>query len=289
MVDDDRTTGGEADLALEGGLDLGFDLVTGKQRNAILIQFQLVEVLRHHLFHELPGLLVDLRVIDQDFIDVVTQVVADGTDGDTAFLIDQECGLALLGGLFDGLPDLAQVIHIPLQFLGTLAYPCGAHDNPHVIRDTEMAHRIADLATIITLDAARYTTGAGVIGHQYQIAPRQADEGGQGRALVATFFLVDLDNDFLSFTQNLLDIDAARDLDRWIEVLAGDFLHGQEAMSLGAVIDKGGFQTRLDAGDAPFVNIGFFLFAGGTFDIQIVQLLAIDHGNTQLLRLSCVK
>ena len=224
MVDDDRAAGGQADLTLEGGFDLGFDLITGEEGDMILIQLELVQVLRHHLFHELACLLVNLGIVDQDLIDIAAQVVANGTDGDTAFLIDQEGRLAFAGGLFDSTPDLAQIIQIPLQFLGTLAHTGGAHDHTHVVGDLELAHGIAGFAAIFALDTARNATGTGVVRHQHQITAGQTDEGGQRRTLVAALFLVDLDDQFLTFTQYLLDIDATRGLGRGVEILAGDLL-----------------------------------------------------------------
>jgi hypothetical protein len=46
------------------------------------------------------------------------------------------------------------------------------------------------------------------------------------------------------------------------EVLLGDFLQRQEAVALRAVFDERRFETRLDAGDSAFIDIGFFLFPG---------------------------
>src|SRR5690606_16095164 len=45
------------------------------------------------------------------------------------------------------------------------------------------------------------------------------------------------------------------------------------------------FQAGFDPGNAAFVNIGLFLFAGRDFDVQIVKLLAINHCHPQLFRL----
>ena len=73
-----------------------------------------------------------------------------------------------------------------------------------------------------------------------------------------------------------------------IEVTAVDFLKGQEAMPVGAILDKSGFQRRFNPGDAPFVNIGFFLLAGGGFNVEVIKPLAIHHGHAQLFLLSGV-
>ena len=56
-------------------------------------------------------------------------------------------------------------------------------------------------------------------------------------------------------------------------------------MAVATVIDKGSFETGLDAGDFTLVYVGFFLASGGYLDIKIVELLAIHHGHTQLFGL----
>ena len=59
-------------------------------------------------------------------------------------------------------------------------------------------------------------------------------------------------------------------------------------MALGAVVDERGFEARLDAGDATLVDVGFLRFAGRYFDIQVVDSLAVNQRDAQLLFLSCV-
>ena len=53
-------------------------------------------------------------------------------------------------------------------------------------------------------------------------------------------------------------------------------------------IDKTGFERRFDPRDAALVNVGFFLFLGGNFNIQINQYLAVSNGHAQLFWLSRV-
>ena len=62
----------------------------------------------------------------------------------------------------------------------------------------------------------------------------------------------------------------------------------QEAMALCAIVDEGGLETRLDAGDPTHVNIGFLQLPAGSFDVEVVELLAIHNGHTQLFWLSRV-
>ena len=59
-------------------------------------------------------------------------------------------------------------------------------------------------------------------------------------------------------------------------------------MAFGAEVDESGFEAGFNAGDAAFVDIGLFLFAGAGLDVQVVEFLAIYQGNTQLFRLSRV-
>ncbi len=289
VVDDDGAARGQPHLALEGGFDLGLDLVAREQRYFILVKPQFLEVLRHHLADEVLGPLVDRAVVDHDLADVHAQIVADRADDDIAFLVDEEGRLAVFARADDGLPELEQVVEIPLQLLDVLADPGRAHDQPHVLGDLELAHGVAQLAAVLALDAARHTAGAGVVGHQHEIAASQRDKGGERRALAAALFLVDLDDDLASLPHRFLDADAAA----WLrgvglEIGAGDFLERQEAVAVGAVIDERGFQAGLDSGDDAFVNIGFFLFSSGRFDVQVIEHLAVDGGDAQLFRLSCV-
>jgi hypothetical protein len=79
--------------------------------------------------------------------------------------------------------------------------------------------------------------GTRVVRHQHQVTAGQADEGGQGGAFVATFFFLDLNDDFLAFAQDVLDVDAA--FRGFLEVFAGDFFEWQEAVALGAEVDEG--------------------------------------------------
>src|SRR5699024_8736215 len=115
VVDDYRAAGGQADFAGESRLDLALDLVARKQRGIILIELEFSQAVRHDLLHELACIFENLPVIDQDFADVLAQVVAQGADDQVAFLIDQEGCLAAVSGVLDGAPQLQQIVQVPLQ------------------------------------------------------------------------------------------------------------------------------------------------------------------------------
>jgi len=106
----------------------------------------------------------------------------------------------------------------------------------------------------------RDTPPARIVRHQHQEPAGQTDEGRESRAFVAAFLLFDLNDQFLAFLQKVLDIEAAAVRRLRPEVFFGDFLQRQEAMALRAIFDERRFETRLDAGNSAFIDIGFFLF-----------------------------
>ncbi len=276
----------------EGGLDLAFDLVAGEQRHVALVELDLAEVLRHHLAHEVAGLVIDLFLVDQDFADVLAEVVADGADDDVAVLVDEHRRGALSGGAFDGAPELQQVVQIPLQLLSRLADAGRAYDEPHTRRHVETAQDLAQIAALVAFHAPRDAARTGIVRHQHQIAPGKTREGRERGALGATLLLLDLHDELLALAERILDACAApRSVTLTLpvgEVLPGHLLEGQEAVPLGAVIDEGRLEARLDARDFSLVDAGFLLGLRRNLDVQIVQILAVDHGDPQLFGLGRV-
>src|SRR5690606_6369614 len=106
--------------------------------------------------------------------------------------------------------------------------------------------------------------------HQHEETAGQAHIGRERRALRAALLLLDLDDDFLVLAQNVLDLDLLARLGLFDEILGRDLLQGQKAVALSTVIDETGFEARLDARDAPFVDVRFALFSGRYLYIKIV-------------------
>ncbi|MCY1407593.1 hypothetical protein D9M71_228990 [compost metagenome] len=285
-IDHDGTAGRQFDHALESGFDLAFDLETVEQRNAVFVQLDLAGVLRHHLADEGQGFVLGFNAVDQHFADVLAQVVADRADDHVAFLVDQERRGAVQRGFLDGGPELQQVVEVPLHFFAAAAKAGSAHDQAHVGRGNQTVQGFTQFVALFAFDATGDTAGTRVVRHQHQVTTGQADEGGQGGALVATFFFFDLNDDFLAFAQDVLDVDAT--FRGFLEVFAGDFFEGQEAVALRAEIDKGSLEAWFDASNPAFIDVGLLLLACTGFDVQVVEALAIYQCNTQLFGLSCV-
>ncbi len=222
--------------------------------------------------------------VDQDFADVSAQVVAQGAHDQARLLVDQErCRLGQRG-LGNRLPDLQQVIQVPLQLFGVAADAGGADDDAHVVGDGQRVHGPLQLGTVIALDAARHAAGGGRVGHQHHVAAGQGDERGQGGALVAALILVHLDDDFLALAQQFAQAGLVV-VDPGLEIVAGDFLQRQEAVPVCTVVDEGGFEGRFEPGDAALVDVGLLLFFRRLLDIDVVQRLAIHDRDAQFFSL----
>src|SRR5690606_27171293 len=143
-----------------------------------------------------------------------------------------------------------------------------AGNDAHAVRHFELRHGIAQFVTIFAFDAARYTAATGVIGHQYQIAAGQRDEGGQCSAFVAALILIDLNDELLTFLEHILDAGATA-FCIVEKIAAGHFLEWQKSVPVCAVVDKGSFKRGLDASNTAFVDVAFALFLTSSFDIKI--------------------
>ena len=287
VVDDDGAACRQCHLAGIGGFDLVLDLEPREQRHVVLVQLHAVHRRRHHMAHELLRLLEDRFGIDQQFADVGMKVVADRANDETRLLIDQKrAGLAFRGAI-DRLPELQEVVEVPLQFFERASYAGGTGDDAHPVRHFQLPDRVAQFVAIFTFDTTRDATSARIVGHQHQVAPGERDVRGEGSALVAAFVLVDLDDEFLPVLELILD--AAATAVTFAQILAGDFLERQEPVTVGAVIDETGFEAGFDAGDDCLVDVALALFLTGRFDIEIDQLLAVDDGYPKLFGLGGVE
>ncbi|OTP73509.1 hypothetical protein PAMC26577_17710 [Caballeronia sordidicola] len=290
VVDHDRAARRQRHRARIRGLDLVFDLETGEEGYVVVIALNFAQVIRHHDVHEGAGLVMDLGGIDQDFADIRLEVIADRADHEAGFEINQHrlAGYAALRRRFHRAPQLHQVVQVPLQFFSRAADPCRTRDDAHAFRQVELGHRFAQFLAFVALDPARYTAATRVVRHQDKVTSGERNERGQGRALVAALFLLDLDDQFLAFAQRVLDARGAH-VHAVLEVLAGNFLERQETMAVFAVVHKTGFERRLDAGDDSLVDVAFALFAPGGFNVDVDEFLPIDDSDAQFFLLRRVK
>ncbi len=104
-VDYDGAAGRQTHFTLECRFDLRFDLVMAEQRNFTGVQFNFAAEIRTTQRGDvLASQLKHFRVIDKDFANILTQIVAERTHDNVAFLVDQEGGRAAFSGFFDRFP-----------------------------------------------------------------------------------------------------------------------------------------------------------------------------------------
>src|SRR5574340_575260 len=178
MVDHDGAAGGQAHFACMRGFDLVFDLEAREQRHVVDVALDAIHVVRHHRAHERQGLLVDVFGIDQDFADFRIEVVADGAHHQAAFQVDQRRGFFEFRRAFDRIPQLLEVIQVPLQLFFVAPDTGRARDDAHALRHFNVRQHFAQLVAFFAFDAARYAAAARVVGHQHDVAASQADIGG---------------------------------------------------------------------------------------------------------------
>ena len=164
-----------------------------------------------------------------------------------------------------------------MQFWSAAANASRAGNDGHAFGILQLVHGFFEFSAIVAFNATANATTSGIVGHQDHITAGQADESGQGRTLVATFFFFNLHQEFLAFANHIVDACLA-DRHPICEVLAGDFFEGQEAVALFAVIHEASFEGRFNACDNCFVDVAFALFAAFNFNFVVEEFLSIDDG-----------
>ena len=128
-IDNDRAAGRQTNFTLESGFDLRFDLVVAEQRDFTGVELNFAaEVRATQRGDVLASQLKHFRVIDKNFTDILTQVVAERAHDDVAFLVNQERRRAAFCGFLDSFPVLQAEAKVPLQRFGRFADARGAYN-----------------------------------------------------------------------------------------------------------------------------------------------------------------
>src|SRR5262249_6014338 len=176
---------------------------------------------------------------------------------------------------------------VPLQLFERSADARGAGDDAHAVGDLELPDHFSQLVPVFAFDPARHAAAPGVVRHQDEIAAGERDVRRERRALAAALVLVDLDDQLVAFLERVLGPASAFAVAP--HVLAGDFLEGQKAVPVGAIVDEAGFEAGLDTGDDGLVDVALALFLAGGFDIEVDELLTVDDGDPKLCGLGRVE
>ena len=169
-------------------------------------------------------LLVDVLAINEDFAYLVREMIPDRTNDDATFLVDQEGSGLADDHLLDCFPYVEEIVEVPAQLLRVSADTCGPHDATHPIWRIQLLQGLADDLAILAGDASGYTPCAGVVRHEDKKSSSEADERRQCSTLGAALLFLHLNDDLLTFFQDVFYLDASTFLRLADEVLAGDLL-----------------------------------------------------------------
>ena len=171
----------------------------------VLIEFQTAYIARHDVAHKLGNLVVNFLIIHQNLADIGTEIVTNRTDQQRAFHKEQVRVMMCFACFFDGLPELFEIVQVPFQLFRTAADAGSTGNDTHAVWNVEFGHGGFQFLTLFAFDTAGYAAAARIVRHQYQIAAGQADESGQCRAFVAALVFFDLDDDFHTLFEHVLN------------------------------------------------------------------------------------
>ena len=224
----------ELDHGIVHRLELVFRAIALEQRHRVRILLNPPRVAGHQQLHELLGRLVAVLALDHDFLDLAIVDVADRALDEIAIRMDQ-CGRARRQRAFaDFVPQAGKIIEIALDLGFGARKARRAHDEAHGPRQAEVADDLLEtLAVRGAGNLARDAAAVARIGHQHGVAPGEAEIGGQRGALVAALFLDDLNQQYLSALDDVLDLVAATQ-GHALGARFVDFLGPRAALALAA-------------------------------------------------------
>ncbi len=138
--------------ARKSRFDLTFNLVAAEQRNIIFVELEFVDVVRHHLLHELFRIFKYLGVIDQNLPNIIAKMIPKGSNEQVTFLVDQERSGPINCRLFNGSPQLQEVIEVPLKFFGFPPNSGGANDNSDIVRRNNFLQLFPQVLPVFSAD-----------------------------------------------------------------------------------------------------------------------------------------
>ena len=169
-VDDNTSARRQFYRVLKCSLNLAFNLVSTEQGNGIAVRLELGGIVRHDLSYKGGSFRVRCFALNQYLADISSEVIPDGSQYSAVFLVKQgRVRLFLFSGL-NGLPNLQQVVQIPVQFLGTAANAGCSHDDAHTLRYFHLRHRCPQLISFFAFNASRDAPCTRVVRHENHVS-----------------------------------------------------------------------------------------------------------------------
>ncbi len=249
-ADHDVAARGQLHGRVEHATQIAFDLMTRIKGHRIGVAFHVLAVGRHDHLHEILGGPVTGFALNDDLVDLFGIKITDRPFDQVALFVDLGRGDGFQRQFADLFPQTLQIFVIAFDFgLGALA-ACGADDQACAFGHIHLTRNRLELLAVGSVgDLAGDATTACGVGHQHTIATGQAEVRGQGRTLVAAFFLDDLDQQDLTDLDNFLDFVA----------LGTGFAHG--AHVFGFVLIRNGFDAVILVGGVAAFRLAVIIVA----------------------------
>ena len=178
LINHNGATCGQKHLVMGQSLNLLFNLIAGKDGAFFAVEFDQPQKLGHDQGKKIARLLVNLLIINQNFVDITGKVIANTADNDVRFLVELRRGLDLVAAGKDAFVETDQIIEVAFEFALFLTDPGRAHDVAHFLGQIELGHGfLQGFALFVILNLARNALGVAV-GHQHHIAAGQREQGG---------------------------------------------------------------------------------------------------------------
>ena len=203
FIDHDIAAARQPHLAVEGIIDLLLHAVALEDGGGVLVMADAARRPPGNLPDDIGHPLDRLLVVANHLVDFIGQEVAHRALDEIGLGKDAGRGGLFLHRLFDGPPLLDEQAEVAHEIARPLAFTNGPHDHTHVFRDVELLQNLAQpVALLGAFDLAR-NTALVAVGHEHEIAAREAEIGGDARALGADRALGHLDEHFAAHVIDL--------------------------------------------------------------------------------------
>ena len=257
-ADHDIAARGQLHRRVEHRGQVALHLVAREERQLVLVVLHVLGVGRHDHLHEVLGHAIAALALDEDLVDLAVIQVADRPLDQVTLLVDLGRRDGFQRQLADLLPQALEIVVVALDLgLGALGAR-GAHDQPRALGHLDLRGDLLELLAVGGVgDLAADPAAAGGVRHQHAVAAREAEIGGQRRALVAALFLDHLHQQDLAHLDDFLDLVAARArLARGADVVAVVVIgNGFDAVILGCRVRAPGRVLTVTAGVAGIVGL----------------------------------
>ena len=220
---------------------------------------------------------VGFLTVDDDPRHIFGDLISEDAGEQIQIFIDQAAAFGVSALVDDLAPDTAQPFQIGQQFFFAGALSHGAHNNAHAFGADLFRHFRKTLAFFFIFDP----TGNADIrygGHQHKVTPGQRQMGRHPSAFGRGRFLHDLNQNFLSFFQQIVDTHIIDGL-IFRRNFGQYFADIEKAVFVQPDIHKGRLHSGENIFHDPLIDIAGEPFFIGAVNIEFYQAAVFHHGD----------